>query len=250
MNGLLSRLAARASGTTVAVRSDARLPLGGPVPVQSAIDVQAPSLTLETRPGVPSAPTFVETARSEALHDRLPSRVASAASALPGRIESDPQSDANAGRQPDRAVSDGAVVNLPATSPPRLVVDYSVDQAAVNLPPSQPAFEATDRSADSHVAEGGRSSRAVRVVREPPLLIPVGAADRTFAPPAAAGATARTPGGVAPPSGLPEERDVHIHIGCVEVTAVHEPPAPPRRRPVSTPPPMSLDAYLAKRARG
>jgi hypothetical protein len=47
-------------------------------------------------------------------------------------------------------------------------------------------------------------------------------------------------------SGEPSE--VHIHIGRIEVTAMHE-AAPPRRPPVPRPSPMSLDAYLAKRGR-
>jgi hypothetical protein len=45
-----------------------------------------------------------------------------------------------------------------------------------------------------------------------------------------------------------EPSEVHIHIGRIEVTAVHE-AAPPRRLPAPRPSPMSLDAYLAKRGR-
>jgi hypothetical protein len=45
-----------------------------------------------------------------------------------------------------------------------------------------------------------------------------------------------------------ELSEVHIHIGRIEVSAVHE-TAPPRRPPVPRPSPMSLDAYLAKRGR-
>ena len=44
------------------------------------------------------------------------------------------------------------------------------------------------------------------------------------------------------------ERDVHIYIGSIEVTAVHD-AAPARRRPSGPPPPMSLDTYFAKRGR-
>jgi hypothetical protein len=43
---------------------------------------------------------------------------------------------------------------------------------------------------------------------------------------------------------------VHIYIGTVEVTAVHEPAAPRRPpAPAQSQPPMSLDAYFAKRKR-
>jgi hypothetical protein len=44
-----------------------------------------------------------------------------------------------------------------------------------------------------------------------------------------------------------EPNEVHIHIGRIEVTAVHEAAAPRRRR--ESAPAMTLDAYLAKRGR-
>lgn len=244
MKGLLSRLAAGAAGTTVTIRSDARLALGGPAPLHSVPDVQAPPLTFETRPDVPTAPTF-QNARSEALHDRLTS-IAGTAAGLPGRLDADPRSDVDAPNQSDRAVSDAAAVKLPFTAPPRLA-DYSVSQ--IDSRRSHSALEQTGRSADLRSDDAGRSRSTVRIVREPPLLVPLAAANRTFAPQPIAGTIASTPGRVVPHSAL-EEGDVHIHIGCVEVTAVHE-AAAPRRRPVSAQqPPMSLDAYLAKRVRG
>jgi hypothetical protein len=83
------------------------------------------------------------------------------------------------------------------------------------------------------------------------LLIPLAVPHPAALPAITAPATTRqpamtnsTPHAVA--SGEPSE--VHIHIGRIEVTAVHE-VAPQRLRPVPTPPPMSLDAYLAKRGR-
>jgi hypothetical protein len=42
--------------------------------------------------------------------------------------------------------------------------------------------------------------------------------------------------------------EVHIHIGRIEVTAVHEASRPRRERTPSVPA-MSLDTYLAKRGR-
>jgi hypothetical protein len=45
-----------------------------------------------------------------------------------------------------------------------------------------------------------------------------------------------------------EATEVHIHIGRIDVTAVHEAP-PPRRKQASTQAPMSLDTYLARRSR-
>jgi hypothetical protein len=45
-----------------------------------------------------------------------------------------------------------------------------------------------------------------------------------------------------------DSTEVHIHIGRIDVTAVHEAPAPRRRTPAA-PAPMSLDGYLAKQGR-
>jgi hypothetical protein len=45
-----------------------------------------------------------------------------------------------------------------------------------------------------------------------------------------------------------EAAEVHIHIGRIDVTAVHAAP-PPRRRQASTQAQMSLDTYLARRNR-
>jgi hypothetical protein len=50
------------------------------------------------------------------------------------------------------------------------------------------------------------------------------------------------------PGAADEATEVHIHIGRIDVTAVHEAP-PPRRKPASTQAPMSLDSYLARRSR-
>ena len=44
----------------------------------------------------------------------------------------------------------------------------------------------------------------------------------------------------------PETTEVHVHIGRIEVTAVHEDP-PQRTKPVEGRKPMSLDQYLARR---
>lgn len=50
-----------------------------------------------------------------------------------------------------------------------------------------------------------------------------------------------------PQAAAAAEPDIHVHIGRVEVTAVHRPAEPPRRSPPSRPQPMSLDEYLARR---
>jgi hypothetical protein len=46
--------------------------------------------------------------------------------------------------------------------------------------------------------------------------------------------------------GEPETTEVHVHIGRIEVTAVHEAPTP-KAKPSAARKPMSLDDYLARR---
>ena len=46
------------------------------------------------------------------------------------------------------------------------------------------------------------------------------------------------------------DTEVHIHIGRIEVTAVQENAAPTRPGPRERVQPMSLDAYLARKAGG
>jgi hypothetical protein len=53
------------------------------------------------------------------------------------------------------------------------------------------------------------------------------------------------------PSAVPaavEATEVHVHIGRIEVTALHEPPAPRRSAP-SRAAPVSLQAYLATKGK-
>ena len=45
-----------------------------------------------------------------------------------------------------------------------------------------------------------------------------------------------------------EPSEVHVHIGRIDVSAVHE-PATPRRRAAVAAAPMSLDTYFTKRGR-
>jgi hypothetical protein len=49
------------------------------------------------------------------------------------------------------------------------------------------------------------------------------------------------------PSQTAAADEIHIHIGRIEVTAVHEPPTPASHRKPKGREPMSLDDYLAKR---
>ena len=82
----------------------------------------------------------------------------------------------------------------------------------------------------------------------PPPLLPL----KNTAHPSALnpGAVAQRgePGGAAWQSQVEETTEVHVSIGRIEVTAVHEAPPPKRQAPV-TAKPMTLDEYLARRQR-
>lgn len=92
----------------------------------------------------------------------------------------------------------------------------------------------------------------------PSPLVPIKTGDTTLGPHHdgtdgvtgnAQPASARTMqhGRVAPTTAL-QPNEVHVHIGRIEVTALHEPPAAaPARIKRNSPQPMSLDDYLSKR---
>jgi hypothetical protein len=82
----------------------------------------------------------------------------------------------------------------------------------------------------------------------PPPLLPL----KNTAHPSALnpGAVAQRgePRGAAWQSQVEETTEVHVRIGRIEVTAVHEAP-PPKRQTQATAKPMTLDEYLARRQR-
>jgi hypothetical protein len=52
----------------------------------------------------------------------------------------------------------------------------------------------------------------------------------------------------APQAAASQETEVHIHIGRIDVTALHEAPRP-KARPRERAQPVSLDAFLAARSK-
>jgi hypothetical protein len=85
---------------------------------------------------------------------------------------------------------------------------------------------------------------------EPPRLLPPQAEVlRQPAPrPATGHGPSSTAAGPPPQAATAQETEVHIHIGRIEVTALHEAPRP-AARPRERPQPVSLDAYLAARGK-
>jgi hypothetical protein len=255
VNGLLHRLAARATGTTVQVRSDARLPFGGITPRRgdlldtaeqaSASDVRAPVSSAsmasvqphdELQSGTP-APTT-----APSLHQRPARR----ADTLPWVAQTEP-GDVHA-IQPTAAPLAERSTSQNLT---QLLVDgVSGEAAYATTLQAASRHEPDSRSVAAHAHEALIDGTA-RFIGHPSLLMPLTDSTRSPVSPIGAAGAPRQPAGLtfsAHAIASDEPNEVHIHIGRIEVTAVHE-AAPARRRATATPPPMSLDSYFAKRGR-
>jgi hypothetical protein len=259
VRGLLHRLAARAAGTTVAVRSDARLPFGGTtldrgaaaeteavVEQPSTADVRAhdsnaaPTLAQERADWQSDAPTpKIDLSRQR---PQVPQGDASPLVALDTRIDV-------------QAVSRAAVLpvgwRVDSSLPPRLVEGSPADARQIAASHVEGMSETTRRAPNQRTHEPLRSADVPRFISEPSLLIPTAVshrapATRVTSPISTRQATA--PNSIAHTAESEEATEVHIHIGRIDVTAVHE-PALPGRQQAATRSPMSLDAYLAKRGR-
>jgi hypothetical protein len=98
-----------------------------------------------------------------------------------------------------------------------------------------------------HAPDPLRPIDASRLLDEPSLLMPTATPGKVQAQPAVSPATAHQ-AAVGRAAASHQETEVHIRIGRIDVTAVHE-ATPPRRPAPKTTSPMSLDSYLAKRGR-
>jgi hypothetical protein len=246
MKGLLHRLAARAAGTTVPVRSDARLPFGEANLGWGEMD------DIEGRP----EPLVMAAAMSPTARAHEASRP----SAQPDGSSHAAPVPMHHGRSTASAPDLGADLRLsaPTRSPaapfvpagdsdpglPARAVEHLSPDATQAPPGGDDASEvATQLSPPSR-----RPEVAFRLNGLPPLLMPGIAAERPSSP---SGMVAAVRGPLGSDAGTPaaeEPSEVHIHIGRIEVTAVPDAPSL-RSRPGKKRAPMSLDAYLAARSR-
>ena len=238
MTGLLHRLAARANGSAWAVRSDARLPFAAegleaaPAPALAAHAPQAePAPMLR-----PAAPAMEPPAQAQAESGNAPLHMSMA----PSRLQQAPwQAPANA-----QAAAQQPLANLLHDSPQ--------PQAHGTASPLRqaPTMHAPQEAAASPVhllPQAARPGPAFTPQRDPAPLLPghtaaaASAMPTGPAPHAHAATWAR-----GAPAATREDTEVHIHIGRIDVTAVHETPkAKPRAREPAQP--VSLQAYLATR---
>lgn len=240
MKGLLHRLADRAAGTATLLRPNSRAGYAAaPMPLET--DMGWPA----DRPAPPTTPaaqamtsqhrphTNVETGSMASSRDHA-AAISSREAALP--VQS---TDADIGPAPLRPPAESTPPSVQAESSGAQLQKPSreIEVAIVGVP------RQLDAEPDILVAPRAESTSIDapalhRTEAQPTRLLPPTAAT----PPRNAGSSlpAQRPGAT------DDSTEVHIHIGRIDVTAVHEPP-PRRRAPVASAAPMSLDAYLAKR---
>jgi hypothetical protein len=239
MSGFLSHLAARGMGQVGAVHSAARLPYASPPAlVEAGSEAMAlppalPSLPLgglpqEHVPGqVPPRPEAAQVGAATAV-PTPPSPLLRRPSILaPAPDDAASRDDRNA-REAAAEIDAGRPLRRPADSSIRSIPDPIVPAAAHGAGEAPPASD-----------KGPGSLRRVQPLL-PPQQGPSGTA--LFKGALRAQGTAwRTP--------VEETTEVHVSIGRIEVTAVHEAP-PPKRAPARSQRALSLEEYLARRKAG
>ena len=244
MSGLLQRLAARATGSAWALRSDARLPFAAatagmaqeqdaapPEPAGAMGAAAAQRSAVAPQPAPPMAarahdPALIATHTAPMAAVREP-----AADTVP---QPAPVTKARAAKEPQQPpMPDGAMhASRPApASEPAMV-------SATTPWPNPPAAPADPRPLLAARAEGG----AVNAQGQPSpadRATPAGTPRAPHALPAL-----RQPAATAARPAEPAE--VHVHIGRIEVTAVAA-PQQPQRPARERAQPLSLDAYLQQR---
>lgn len=251
MTGLLQRLGALATGTARTVRSDARLPFSAErmAPLPPAGD-DAGSAAVALWPQTPQTPQTTQPAPADAAGIAPEPCVAAAEPAA--RLSRASGSPLLGGPHDPPAIAPTAPAwRQPAGAPPRVAATARMDPDAPVTAPwvgatgMSPHVDAVRNAAPNTVPHATKAD-ATRPEAPAPLL-PSSAG--SHAQPSAAvlraasAAAAVQQGTQAAP---PQDTEVHIHIGRIEVTAVHEAPRP-RARPRERAQPMSLDAYLARR---
>ena len=244
MNGFLHRLAAQAMGSTNTLRSAARTPYAAPL---------SPADRTEPDSQIPTLDSF----GNERQHM---GNSGAAWDPVPSQEQHHVNSHAEIGAQPSNK-------KITPSSPEVLVVQSDTGTESYTKP------DPTSGSSSSSKAILRQSNTEKMVAGEPPVLTdgvemriqedqftaPTGSNDpspllplKNTARPSALNANVVAQRGEYGGSGqrgqVDEITEVHVSIGRIEVTAVHESPPPKRQAPASAKP-LSLDEYLARRGR-
>jgi hypothetical protein len=240
MSGFLSHIAARGMGQAGSVHSAARLPYASaPALVETIGEALAPPPSVRSL-SLTSPPQELAQGQLLAQPEASPMGEASAASAPPSPLLQRPSVPAPAprdvaarnGRNAREAAAEiaaGRPRRRPADSPIRAIPDAIVWAAAQG---AEEASSAEDKG-------------PARLRRIEPLLPPQQGLNGTAllkSAPGAQGSNWRTP--------VEETTEVHVSIGRIEVTAVHEATPAPKRAPARGNRALSLEEYLARRKAG
>jgi hypothetical protein len=250
VKGLLHRLAARAVGTAVAVRSDARLPFVGSALVRDAADGTEGIATERTRTDSRTQPQGADPPVHQSARDDLPDTSKAARNIGVGeqpyaRVDVRGSLPADATEHQDDE-NPSAPPLLLASTPPGDVPSSGIPSATLRRAAATPHHHTIERRAAQPTPLG----ESAAPVGDPAPLVPSVSRDHAGRPGilhlASHFSAAPATGSTASAETAAEE--VHIHIGRIEVTAVHEAGRPRRERTPSAPA-MSLDAYLTRRGR-
>ncbi len=250
MNGLLHRMAARAAGTAVAVRSDAGLPYAAGAAGSGAVDPAQSHLVTGAQALAPLPPASAPH-RHEPVTWRADQPLAADSARTPSPLvvglndadpmRATPQSPPNASFAPRVDSTRASNADEPQSTMSPLHV-------APLMPRTVPAALERAGEAACGPREIVTTARTAARDDEPEPLMPRQPRSTPLAPiPQPSSRRGALQQDIAATQSE-ADAEVHIHIGRIDVTAVHE-AAPPRRRAAAAPAPMSLDGYLAQRGR-
>lgn len=243
MNGFLHRLAAQAMGSTKTLRSAVRTPYAAPLSPANWVEPDRQGSTLDTtgderqhrgNSGVERA----SVASQEQQHVNTYAEIG----AQPRNNEIAPsspevlviQSDTGLHIKPDRpnGLSSSAKAMLRQSNIEKMV-----------------AGEPSILAEETEIRVPGNDSATLTDNNYPSPLLPLKNAARPSAMNASAAVQRGEYSGSGRQSQVDEITEVHVSIGRIEVTAVHESPPPKRQAPTPAKP-LPLDEYLARRGRG
>jgi len=247
MNGLLHRLAAQAMSSTKPLSSAARPPSGTPLSVEPDRRI-APLDSAENKlhPPVNNVAEWhrdpVREQHRTNLYVEIGARENEVAPPPPELLVS-PEFPAKPDRPNARPLPAKAMSRQAGTSVGKTVTgDIPVLTGGTETP-----ITAED-SATGFIA-GVAQQPIFTDHAYPPPLLPLKNAARPPALDVWASAPRGEPGSSARQGQIEETTEVHVSIGRIEVTAVHEAPQQKRQTPAAAKP-MSLDDYLARRRGG
>ena len=257
MTGYLQRLAQRALGISRPARAMPVTPFAPAPPLVGEIDEQVPFESVHRPPAPTVMPrTTTGQAFGEASGEQ-PSRAPAAAGLVNGRAHTVPspgqpgasreQAAWASGHAPLETIAAGGDSPAPMQMPPNPRSDVGVPHAVAETLPRQPTAHATVSSALDATVSRRQAPRRAAPALTPMLLQPAPQMPPAFH---SGGSVFDRP--VTPRAGVgavEETTEVHVHIGRIEMTAVHE-PAPLKPAAARRPAPTSLDEYLAKRHGG